>query len=117
MGTYADYYNEQRAKLAPGHAHRSDDGPVRLTISRGDYVFDSATGELQYEEVWEKEELMDHEELVDAAEEDANRFDGPRFGSPNLHSPKPGSKGLPAVCDSLARLARGRRLSLMVLDT
>lgn len=61
MPTYADLYNERL--LALGQAGPSN--PVRLTISKGDYVWDPQTSRFRYEEQWEEEHLMDHEELTD----------------------------------------------------
>ena len=61
MPTYADLYNEKL--LALGQSGPSN--PVRLTISKGDYVWDQELSRFRYEEQWEEEDLMDHEELVD----------------------------------------------------
>ncbi|SNX84248.1 uncharacterized protein MEPE_02956 [Melanopsichium pennsylvanicum] len=61
MPTYADLWNEQQAAL--GQSGPSN--PVRLIISKGDYVWDSQSSRFVYVEEWEEEHLMDHEELVD----------------------------------------------------
>ncbi|SPO25590.1 uncharacterized protein UTRI_03309_B [Ustilago trichophora] len=61
MPTYADLYNERL--LALGQSGPSN--PVRLTISKGDYVWDPQLDRFRYEEQWEEEHLMDHEELDD----------------------------------------------------
>ncbi|SPO25944.1 uncharacterized protein UTRI_03309 [Ustilago trichophora] len=61
MPTYADLYNERL--LALGQSGPSN--PVRLTISKGDYVWDPQLNRFRYEEQWEEEHLMDHEELRD----------------------------------------------------
>ena len=63
MPTYADLYNERL--LALGQSGPSN--PVRLTISKGDYVWDPQLSRFRYEEQWEEEHLMEHEELHDDA--------------------------------------------------
>ncbi|CBQ72917.1 conserved hypothetical protein [Sporisorium reilianum SRZ2] len=61
MPTYADIWNEeQRARGQSGPSN-----PVRLTISKGDYVWDLQTSRFRYEEQWEEEHLMEDERLVD----------------------------------------------------
>ncbi|CDS01842.1 uncharacterized protein SPSC_01492 [Sporisorium scitamineum] len=61
MPTYADIWNEEQRAL--GQSGPSN--PVRLTISKGDYVWDPQTSRFRYEEQWEEEHLMEDEELLD----------------------------------------------------
>ncbi|KAJ1599927.1 hypothetical protein NDA14_005328 [Ustilago hordei] len=76
MPTYADLYNEKLR--ASGQSGPSN--PVRLTISKGDYVFDAETGRFQYEERWEEEHLMEDENYLDAPSPKGNS--GSREPSP-----------------------------------
>ncbi|PWN54400.1 hypothetical protein IE53DRAFT_383022 [Violaceomyces palustris] len=59
MPTYADDYNERIQALG----HDLPSGPVRLTISKGDYVQLPATGKWVYLENWQEEDLMDLQPL------------------------------------------------------
>lgn len=61
MPTYADLYNERL--LALGQSGPSN--PVRLTISKRDYVWEPQLDRFRYQEQWEQEHLMDHEQLHD----------------------------------------------------
>ena len=61
MPTYADLWNEQQRAL--GQSGPSN--PVRLTISKGDYVWDPHSSRFRYDEQWEEEHLMEDEELLD----------------------------------------------------
>lgn len=61
MPTYADLYNEKLRAL--GQSGPSN--PVRLTISKGDYIWDPGSGRYRYDEQWEEEHLMEDEELID----------------------------------------------------
>ncbi|PWZ02315.1 hypothetical protein BCV70DRAFT_198597 [Testicularia cyperi] len=58
MPTYADLYNEKlRAEGRPLPTN-----PVRLTISKGEYVWDAEQCRFRYEEEWEEEQLMEFDE-------------------------------------------------------
>lgn len=59
MRTYADLWNDNLE--ASGQSRPSN--PVRLTISKGDYVWDAQLGRFRYQEKWEEEHLMEDEEL------------------------------------------------------
>ncbi len=61
MPTYADIWNEQQRAL--GQSGPSN--PVRLTISKGDYVWDAQLNRFRYDEQWEEEHLMEDEDLYD----------------------------------------------------
>ncbi|TKY85656.1 hypothetical protein EX895_005196 [Sporisorium graminicola] len=61
MPTYADEWNEKQRAL--GQSGPSN--PVRLTISKGDYIWDPQGARFRYEEQWEEEHLMEDEELLD----------------------------------------------------
>lgn len=60
MPTYADLWNEQQRVLG----QLGPSNPVRLTISKGEYVHDPQTGRFRYDEHWEEEHLMEDEECA-----------------------------------------------------
>ena len=110
MPTYADEYNERL--LALGQSGPSN--PVRLTISKGDYVWDPQTARFRYEEQWEEEHLMEHGELYD----EPQLAPSPSNGNADSHDSSP-----PLITALQPTTLHGRaegvthQPSLWVLDT
>lgn len=127
--TYADWWNEQqKVKPSPGPLRRNGSGPVRITISRGDYKYDAGTGQLEYEEVWEEEQLMeeeeDHFEQKNGGLEhqtlETYAFREERLGGDGEPDPEMtsiASGNLLEHSSQLSKLVQNRSFSLMVLDT
>lgn len=111
MPTYADLWNEQQR--ASGQLGPSN--PVRLTISKGEYVLDPQTGRFRYDEHWEEEHLMEDEDLIDDPHSNASPDTGSAINS-RASSP-------PAMTSLQPTLLHGYLLnaqhspSLWVLDT
>lgn len=108
MPSYAD----EVAARHPEWQRRTDTGPVRLTISRGD-SYRGPDGRLTFAEKWEQEEIMDIE-LVSSVDAET---DGQQLGLPS-------DEDVSLVNMIRARLGSGRRkgsrlqtFSLLILDT
>ena len=111
MPTYADLYNERL--LALGQTGPSN--PVRLTIARGDYVWDPELSRFRYEEQWEEEHLMEHEELPDPP----HLASPPPHGTVDSRNPSPPFIAALQPMPPHAHLEAGttHQPSLWVLDT
>ncbi|KDN47338.1 hypothetical protein K437DRAFT_273691 [Tilletiaria anomala UBC 951] len=127
-GTYADYWNEKQQLDTKNDSSPSSsrNGPVRLTISRGDYVYDVNTNELRYEEKWEEEELMESEDLADGRQFKGLTLDlldgpGPRRKSTGIvnadASESLGAHDVSQHISGFKKLGDRGGFSLMLLDT
>ncbi|KAJ1033085.1 hypothetical protein NDA16_000363 [Ustilago loliicola] len=110
MPTYADLYNEKLRAL--GQCGPSN--PVRLTISKGDYVWDPELGRFRYDEQWEEEHLMEDEELIDDSHLSAPSSNGNADSSEPSPPPMTALQPTPLLgqADNLTH-----QPSLWVLDT
>lgn len=122
MGTYADWWNAQQPPTTNGSG--GTNGPVRLTISKGEYKLNEETGQLEYQELWGYEQGMEIEDTEGPLATDALTIEldktTPGWSSrirTETDEVMEDAGDLLKQSNNFSKLGRTSEFSLLVLDT